>query len=153
MPRRVRTYIAAAISPLCPLSFAVHLWLFFSYFSFRPNQPHPEFGLVYRLNNHGSYVYLSGTESTGLTLLMMAFAIAALLTVVLVPKEINLPRPGTPPWLTYASGGERTGLGNSSREIKAVFLCSLVVYFAIISLAGRSIVDFVVLRGIVLQPY
>jgi hypothetical protein len=150
MPRRVRTYIAAAISPLCPLSFGVHLWLFFSYFSFRPNQPRPELGLIYRLNNHGSYVYLSGTESTGLTLLMMAFATAALLTAVLVPKEINLPPPGT---LTYASGSEVTGLGNSSREIKAVFLCSLVFYFAIISLAGRSIVDLVVLRGIVLQPY
>jgi hypothetical protein len=104
--------------------------LFFSYFSSGPKEPRPELGLVYALNNHGSYVYLSGTESTALSLLMMAFATAVLL-----------------------SGIAKTDLGNHPSGMKAAFLGSLAFSFAIILLAGRPIVDFVVGRGIVLPPW
>jgi hypothetical protein len=63
--------IAAASAALCPASFGTFLWLFFAYFSSHPAKPNAALGFVHALNHHGSYVYLSDAESTGLALLMM----------------------------------------------------------------------------------
>jgi hypothetical protein len=52
--------------------------LFFAYFSSHPAKPNAALGFVHALNNHGSYVYLSDAESTGVALLMNVFMIGFL---------------------------------------------------------------------------
>jgi hypothetical protein len=151
MPRSFRYDIAAATAALCPASFGTFLWLFFAYFSSHPAKPNAALGFVHALNNHGSYVYLSDAESTCLALLMNVFMIGLFGMFAILPKDPALAPPGTGRWLThfYLS---KTDLANPTPRLKAIFLCSLVFYLAVIYLAGPAIVRFVVSRGIVLQP-
>jgi hypothetical protein len=151
MYREIRNYIAAAILALCPASFGVNLWLFFGYFSSRPPQPHPELGLVYVLNNHGSYVYISATESTGLAMLMIAFFAGFFGAIALVPKEAILPPPGTPRWITRISAQFDIFIGTPKRRLMIIFYCALICYLAIIYVAGPSIAEFVVSHGVILR--
>jgi hypothetical protein len=127
------------------------MWLFFTYFSSNPTKPNAELGFVHALNNHGSYVYTSDTQSTGLALLMMAFFAGFLAGVVIVPKDPVLPPPGTPRWITHVSGVAKTDLSNPTPRLKIIFLCSLALYLAIIWFAGPSIVRLLVSHGIVLH--
>lgn len=150
MSRQIRNQLATATFALCFASFGTYLWLFFSYFSSRPRQPHPELGLVHVLNNHGSYVYISAAESTGLAMLMIAFFVGFCLTFAIVPKEAILPPPGTPRWLTYVSAQYNTDLAEPTRRLKAIFCCALISYLGIFYLAGSSIADFVVRHGVIL---
>jgi hypothetical protein len=122
--------------------------VFFAYFSSHPAKPNAALGFVHALNNHGSYVYLCDAESTGLALLMNVFMIGMF---AILPKDPALAPPGTARWLAhfYVS---KTDLANPTPRLKAIFLCSLVFYLAVIYRAGPSIVRFVVSRGIVLQP-
>lgn len=87
MARSCRYDIAAATAALCPASFGTFLWLFFAYFSSHPTKPNRALGFVYALNNHGSYVYLSDTESTGLALLLNLFMAGIFCALVIVPKD------------------------------------------------------------------
>jgi hypothetical protein len=151
MPRSFRYDIAAATAARCPASFATFLGLFFAYFSSHPANPNGALGFVHALNNHGSYVYLSDAESTGLALLRNVFMIGLFGMFAFLPKDPALAPPGTARWRTrfYVS---KTELANPTPRLKAIFLCSLVFYLAVIYLAGPSIVRFVVSRGIVLRP-
>jgi hypothetical protein len=151
MKRSVRYDIVSAIAALCPVSFGTFLWLFFDYFSSHPTKPDAALGFVHALNNHGSYVYLSDAESTGLALLMNVFMIGLFGAFAILPKDPALAPPGTARWLThfYVS---KTDLANPTPRLKTIFLSSLVFYLAVIYLAGPSIVRFAVSRGIVLQP-
>ena len=153
MNNRIRTDIACAISAVCAASFSTNLWLTFSYAASRPRQPDPALGIVYPLNNHGSITYLSNSEATGMGLLMMAFFIGLLATVIIVPKEAILPRPGTPQWLTYVSARTRTPLGNRTPRLTTIFACSLVVWLAVIVFGGRAIADFAVSEGLSLSAW
>jgi hypothetical protein len=149
--RNSRNCIAAAVVALCPASFGTFLWLFFGYFSSRPSQPHPELGLVYALNNHGSYVYVSASESTGLAMLMIAFVVGFFATIAIVPKKVILPPPGTPRWITRISAQFDILIGTPKRRLMIVFYCALICYLAIIYLAGPSIAEFVVSHGVILR--
>jgi hypothetical protein len=151
MSREIRNCIAAAVVALCPASFGTFLWLFFGYFSSRPSQPHPELGLVYALNNHGSYVYISTTESTGLAMLMIAFVVGFFVTIAIVPKEAILPPPGTPRWITRISAQFDIFIGTPKRRLMIIFYCALICYLAIIYVAGPSIAEFVVSHGVILR--
>ena len=151
MPRSFRYDIAAATAARCPASFATFLGLFFACFSSHPAKPNAALGYVHALNNHGSYVYLSDAESTGLALLMKVFMIGLFGMFAILPKDPALAPSGTARWLTYFYVA-KTDLANPTPRLKAIFLCSLVFYLAVIYLTGPSIVRFVVSRGIVLQP-
>jgi len=133
-----RSDAALAIFAICLVSFVTHLWLFYSYFGSRPRRPEPELGFLYKLNNHGSIVYVSKTETTGLALLMIAFAIAGLATLVVAPKQFAPHR------------GLKLSYPTSVRRQRAVLLCSLAFWLAVILFVGPRIVDFVVGRGIIL---
>lgn len=50
-----RNDLAGGILGLGLGCFAVHYWLFKHYSSIRPHEPNEELGLVYPLNNHGSF--------------------------------------------------------------------------------------------------
>jgi hypothetical protein len=101
MPRSFRYDIAAATAALCPASLGTFLWLFFAYFSSRPAKPNATLGFVHALNNHGSYVYLSDAESTGLALLMNVFMIGLFGMFAILPKDPALAPPGTARWLAH----------------------------------------------------
>jgi hypothetical protein len=149
MKRSFRTDVALATAALCAASFATDLWLFFTYLGSRPAKPNAALGFVHALNNHGSYVYLTDTESTGLVLLMNVFIAGAIGTFVILPKDPTLAPSGTARWLTHFYAA-RADLDNPTPRQKAVFLCSLVFCLAVIWLAGPMIVRFMVSRGIVL---
>jgi hypothetical protein len=151
--RLVRNCIACAAMALCPPAFVLHMALFFSYCSSHPTQPDPRIGMLYPLNNHGSYVYLTKVEATGLGLLIAAFVFGLVAGIAVVPKEPILPPRGTPRWLTYVSGTARTDLANPGRSMKLLFLGAAVFYAAVIILFGRSIAQFAVSHGIVLPAW
>jgi len=94
--------------------------LFFAYFSSHPAKPNAALGFVHALNNHGSYVYLSDAESTGLALLMNVFMIGLFGMFRILPKDPALAPPGTARWLThfYVS---KTDLANPTSRRKAMF--------------------------------
>src|SRR5436853_2093490 len=93
MNRRIRSSIAATCVALCQASFFSHLWLFLSYhYSTLPATSRPELGRIYQSSDHGSLVYLTGAEATGLSLLWATFFLGFLLLAVTVssgwfPKE------------------------------------------------------------------
>jgi len=152
MSRSLRNDLALATAALCTASFGAFIWLFLSYFSAHPTVPRPDLGLTYALNNHGSRVYVSATELTGLALLMKAFFAGMLLAIAVVPKTFTPAVPRTPRWLGYVSVAFKTDWGDSlSLRLWLVFLSSLGLYIAVIFLAGRRIVEFLVSRGVVLQ--
>jgi hypothetical protein len=101
MPRSFRYIIAAATAALCPASFGTFLGLFFAYFSSHPAKPNAALGFVHARNNHGSYVYLSDAESTGLALLKNGFMIGLFGMFRILPKDPALAPPGTARWLTH----------------------------------------------------
>lgn len=72
--RSVRDHTAAVFAGFTTSSFLAHLILFFIYFSSRPRVPNTALGQVHPLNNHGSFVYVSQSEATGLSLLMIALS-------------------------------------------------------------------------------
>jgi hypothetical protein len=151
MSRSVRNDIASATAALCPASLGSFFWLAFTYFSSRPTEPNTELGLTQRLSNHGSYVYLSNTESTGMVLLMMAFFAGLLATLIFVPKDPILPPPGTPKWITFVGGSAKTDLANPTPRLKVIFLCSLAFYLSVIWFAGPAISSLAVSQGVVLH--
>jgi hypothetical protein len=151
--KSLRLNVACVAGALCVASFTTHTILFFAYFSSHPRQPDPELGLVYKLNNHGSYLYLTNTESTGLTLLMDAFLVGLFVTLVVVPKKPLLPPPGTPRWITRVSGAAKIDLRNATPSMKVVPWVSIIFYLTFIFLFGRAIVVFAVSRGIVLSAW
>lgn len=149
--RASRNYIPCAADALCPTSFAAHLILFFAFVSSHPHEPDARLGLVYPLNSHGSYVYISAVESTGLALLLGAFVVCLVVTIAVTPKQPVLPPPGTPRWLTYVSGAAKTDLGHPTRSMWAVFLAAVVIDAAFIFLAGPWISGLLVGWGFILH--
>jgi hypothetical protein len=148
--RSFRTTAALALLAVCPASFVTALWLFYSYFSFHPTRPNAAHGFVHALNNHGAYVYLSDTESTGLALLSNVFFVGLLGAFAIFPKDPTLAPPGTARWLTHFYVAKKD-LDNPPPRLKVIFLCFILFYLAVIFFAGPSIVHFVVSRGIVLE--
>jgi hypothetical protein len=139
--------IVSAIAPLCAASGGTQLFLFFAYFSSHPTTPNAALGFVHALNNHGSYVYISDTESTGLSLLMNVFFAGLVGMFVVVPK--NPAPPGTARWVTHFNFARPDYLASHTIRQKTIFLCSLMFYLAVIWLAGPWIVRLVVSRGFV----
>ena len=137
MKRSIRNDVASATVALCLTSFGTFLWLFFAYFSSHPTKPNAELGFVRALNNHGSYVYLSDTESTGLALLILGFFVGLLATGVIAPKD--------------PFGAVKADFATAIPRMKIIFLCSLVFYLAVIWLVGPALVRLVVSQGIVLH--
>jgi len=103
------------------------------------------------LNNHGSYVFISDAESTGLALLIYAFIMALGFTILVAPKEFQLPPPGTPRWLTRVSARFKTDLEKPSIELTIIFLCSLACSTVLIWFGGPSIVELFMASGFVLH--
>jgi hypothetical protein len=151
MKRSTRNDIASAAIALCPVSFSVRLYLFYSYLSSRPRSPNSELGFVRPLNNHGSYVYLTDVESTGLALLFIAFFAGFALALAIVPKDFVLPPSGTPKWITHLGATFRHDLSHPSRRLVNIFLFSAALYLTAIILIGNSIASFVVSQGFVLD--
>src|SRR4029079_16252337 len=89
--RKLRNSIGAVFGTVPVATFSTFLWLFFSCSSSHPTQPHPELGLIHRLSNHGSYVYISDSEVTGLSLLMIGFLVGFMLAAAIIPKDFVPP--------------------------------------------------------------
>src|SRR5689334_7571201 len=98
MTRAIRNKAATVLFALSIDTFICYLWLFYEYLSSRPPGPVPELGLIYPLNNHGFYVYLTDVESEGMALLFAAGFFGGLLGIIIVPKDIIDPDPLTPRW-------------------------------------------------------
>jgi hypothetical protein len=152
MNRSLRRYVTVITSAVCAVSFGAFLWLFFSYFATHPTLPRPDLGLVYALNNHGSRVYVSAPEATGLALLLITFLAGMALSIAVIPKVFTPRTPTTPRWLRYASISVKTDMGDSlSPRLWFIFLGSIGLSAAIIVLAGKWLAQLLVARGIVLH--
>jgi len=151
MDRTIRNKVAAVLAAFLPVSFILHMCLFFQLLGIRPDQPHPEIGLVYPLNNHGSYHYVTGTEATELNLLFNGFLIAFLALLIVVPKDHILPPANTPRWLSYISFSYKTDLENPNPELTRLLLTAAAAWCAIILLAGPLLVRWLVTRGVILS--
>ncbi len=143
--------MSTACFALCPASLGAYLWLFYHYFSTRPSNPQPELGLVYALNNHGAYVYISAVESTGLAFLMWAFLAGFAAAVGIVPKKYIVPPPSTPRWLTYLPSFEAESAKEPTRNDYILLVVSVAFFLAVIILAGPSMAEFAVAHGIILS--
>jgi hypothetical protein len=149
--RSVRNDIASATAALCPASLGSFFWLAFTYFSSRPAKPNAELGLTHALSNHGSYVYLSSTELTGLAIIIMAFFAGLLATIVVVPKDPLHPPSGTPKWIAFVGGSAKTDLANPTPRLKVIFLCSFAFCLSVIWFVGPAIAGLAVSQGVVLH--
>lgn len=151
MNKLVRYDVVSSIFALGAACFVTHLFLFFSYFNSHPATPNSALGLVNALNNHGSYVYISDTESVGLSLLRMVFFACLLGTYAILPKDPNRAPSGTPRWIAHSFYVAKPDTSSPPPRLKAIFLCSVVFYLAVIHLAGPSIVHLLVSHGIILE--
>jgi hypothetical protein len=128
-----------------------NLFLFFSYFDSHPAAPNSALGLVNALNNHGSYVYVSNTEWVGLSLLRMVSFICLVSTYAILPKDPSLAPLDTPRWIAQSFYVAKADTVNPPPRLKTIFLCSIVLYLAVIYLAGPSIVRLFVSHRIILD--
>lgn len=153
MKKSLRTEVALASFAICWASVGTYGWLFVSYYYSRPTTPDATLGFVHALNVHGSpvYVYISDTDLTGLALLRTTFILGLIGAFVLFPKDPTLAPPGTARWLTrfYVAKAE---LVNPTSRQKANFLCSILVYVALVWLAGPAIVRLILSSGIGFLP-
>ena len=148
--RSVRNDIAASLLGFVMSSGATYMWLFFRYVGSRPPSPNPALGWVHALNDHGSYVYISATEATGLGLLFhMGFA-AGLAAILIVPKDFILPRPGTARWLTYVSFAAKTDLARPTPRLIAIVIATALISLIAIYSLGPVIAAFAVSHGLIL---
>lgn len=147
MKKSARYDVVSAIAGLCAASGGTELFLFFSYFNSHPRNPNPALGLIHALNNHGSYVYLSEHEWTGLSLLRTAFFVGMVSIFVILPKDPTLAPPGTARWLTHFYVA-KTHLISPPPRLKIIFLCSILFCLSVIYLAGPVIVHLFVSAGI-----
>lgn len=151
MSQSQRMDVTAAACAIAVASFGAFLLLFFAYFVLRPAQPQPMLGMVYLLSNHGGRVYVTAAELTGLSLLMKVFLAALALTIVSAPKVFTRVRQTTPRWLRDAGVSVKIDMGaRPSSRFWRVFVLSAGLYVAVISFAGRWIVDALISRGIIL---
>jgi hypothetical protein len=130
--RSSRKDIAAAGSGFSIAAFGTRLWISQSFLSSHPRMPIPDQGLVYAINNHGSHVYLTDTEVTGLALLWIAFLVSVLLSGIIA-----------------------IGLAESDRVATArsttILACSTLVPVGAIYLVGQSMAAFAVSHGAILN--
>jgi hypothetical protein len=127
--RSSKSDVGAALVALALASFGTHLWIFHSYFSSHPRWPIAEGGFVYALNNHGSHVYVTDREVTGLGLLSLTFLISILVVGIVVG---------------------RTELAKATTRSTTIIACSLPLYIGAIYFFGQSIASFFVSHGIIL---
>jgi hypothetical protein len=111
--------------------------LFYQYQSIRPAQPQPELGFVHALNNHGSYVYLTDAEATGLSFLGGMFILGFLLGAIIVPKN-------------FTATGIEHGLHDPTTGQYIALWTAVVGYLAIIVVLGHRIVALAVSHGLVI---
>jgi hypothetical protein len=93
------------------------------HYSTLPRTPHPELGRIYQSSDHGSLVYLTSAEATGLSLLRVAFFLDFVLLGVMVSK-VGIPKAGR---LEYLVMG-----------------VAMIGWFAIIGFGGPYLVAFAV---------
>jgi len=151
MKKSVRYDVVSSIGALGIVCFGTQLGLLISYFNSHPAAPNSALGFVNALNNHGSYVYLSDTEWVGLSLLRMVFFACGVSTYAILPKDPSLAPPDTPRWIAHSLYVAKTDAVSASPRLKIIFLCSIVLYLAVIYFAGPSIVHFFVFRRIILE--
>jgi len=147
---RFRLCATSAAAGLCASSFALYMILFFVYSSSQPKQPEPALGVIYPLNNHGSHVYLTRIQATGMNLLFVVFPIAFAMAIIALPKELRFFR-GMQRWVSFEGRTVRTDLLQPTAAMKAVFFGSVAVWSAIILGLGPYIVAFLVAKGFVLS--
>jgi hypothetical protein len=124
----IRSSIAATFMALCQASFFSQLWLFFSYhYSSLPKTPEPELGRIYQSSDHGSLVYLTGAEATGLSLLSIAYFVGFVLLGVMVSN-----------WWTPKELG---------RQDYLVMAIAFISWLVIIAFGGPYVVAFAVSHG------
>ena len=120
--------------------FSVQSSLFLGYHgSGRPFQPQPELGRVHPSNNHGSVIFLTDEEATGLSLLTVVCFTG------LFPAGFFL-------WKLYGFGRtQRTVEDSATWRQNAVFPGALVFFLLIIFFLGPYAVDLAVSHGWVLR--
>lgn len=127
-------------------SFGYFLFLWFRFMDTQPRRPEPTLGLIYSMNNHGSYYYLSATKVTQLSMPLIIFAIFALGFVgTFLLKKI----PRTPvkaPWEKYAvcPPGMPISMPKS-------FYVSFVIFFTAWWLVCPHVASMLVSKGIILN--
>jgi hypothetical protein len=151
MKKSVRYDVVSSIGALAVACFGTGLFLYFSYFDSHPAAPNSALGLVNALNNHGSYVYISDTEWVGLSLLHMVFFACGVSIYAILPKDPTLAPPDTPRWIAHSFYVAKTDTVKTPPRLKAIFLCSIVFYLAVIYLAGPLIVQLLVSHRIILE--
>jgi hypothetical protein len=151
MKKSVRYDVVSSIFALAAACFGTHMCLWVGYFNSNPAAPDSALGLVNALNNHGSYVYLSDTEWVGLSLLRMVFCACVVTTYAALPKDPTLAPPDTPRWVARSFYVAKTGWVSAPPRLKIIFLCSIVLYIAVIYLAGPLIVHLFVSHRIILE--
>lgn len=141
--RILRNHVAWVAVALSLLSFVAYLMLLVAYHSSHPRTPVTGLGMVYPSNNHGSYVYLTKAEATGLSLLMDAFVVGVFVIFVVIPKEfVIVPRS------RFSRFPVTIKYDTPTLSMKLVALCSAALYLVMIICFGHSIAEFVISRGI-----
>jgi len=151
MKKSVRYDVVSSIFALAAACFGTQCFLWISYFNSHPAAPNSALGLVNALNNHGSYVYLSDTEWVGLSLLRTVFFACVVSTYAVLPKDPTLAPPDTPRWVAHSFYVAKTKWVDPPPRLKAIFLCSIVFYLAVIYLAGPLLVRLLVSHRIILE--
>src|SRR5580700_6112648 len=83
----LRNSIATAFAAVALASICLHVWLVSDYGRTLLTKPERELGIVHALNIHGTYVYLTDAETTGLSLTLGAFGLGIMLFAIVVPKD------------------------------------------------------------------
>jgi len=143
--RTNRWDIIAAAMGVAFASFGYFLFLWFSFMNSQPRNPVPAQGLIYPMNNHGGYYYLSAEQVTQLSMphiifaaiLVLGFTGAFLFKIPLTPVRA--------PWEKYTVYPQGMAIGTPK-----IFYVSFVIFFTAWWLLSPHVASFLVSKGIIL---
>ena len=128
----IRRYIACALIGYYLASFGATLWLDHHYVASRPRQPDPAAGLVHPFNEHGTYYYITASESAAATLSFWTAWTILLVVFLVVPKGRN--------WTT--------GLEDFRTDYFVVTLIAVLLSIGLIVFVGPTVASYAAYRGI-----
>ena len=137
--RSHRRDLAAISAAFAVASFGYHIYLWSHFMESQPREPNASLGLIYPMNNHGWYYYLSAAQATQLAILIYASIAFSLLAFA-----VNLPVPTKQPWERYAT---------VSQLPWKYFVGSLIVSVGTLWLASPYLASFLVSKGIIFDPW
>lgn len=134
-----RQDLAAILAGMAGSSFCCHYILWLQLMRTQPRKPDHALGLIYPMNNHGWYYYLSAIQATQLNLLVIASV-----ALIILASITNGRFPIKMPWEKYSE----EVVGNGWYILISFLISAVIVWYS-----TPYVASYMVFKGFILNPW